>query len=156
METSVSNLKLTARNPIPPPTVTVRSEFPTLSKSRQQQSLTCLVTVEVVDGKWRANVDDLRSPPTKPPTIPEEDVEQTKPQPATRRPDQTRATDSVHEDRVLLEEAKDELYKRVDNWHGLDFARFGRLLLHGTVRVGKDKQAWQELECYLFTEMLIC
>ncbi|KAK3680515.1 hypothetical protein LTR37_021193 [Vermiconidia calcicola] len=29
-------------------------------------------------------------------------------------------------------------------------------MLHGVVRVGKDRQAWQELECYLFTEMLIC
>ena len=55
-----------------------------------------------------------------------------------------------------MEDVKEDLYKRVDNWHGLDFARFGRLLLHGNVRVGKDKQAWQELECYLFTEMLIC
>ena len=24
------------------------------------------------------------------------------------------------------------------------------------VRVGKDRQTWQELECYLFSEMLIC
>ena len=28
--------------------------------------------------------------------------------------------------------------------------------LYGTVRVGKDKQSWQELECFLFAEMLIC
>ena len=28
--------------------------------------------------------------------------------------------------------------------------------LHGFVRVGKDRQSWQELECYLFGEMLIC
>jgi hypothetical protein len=34
--------------------------------------------------------------------------------------------------------------------------RFGKLRLHGTVRVGKDLQSWQELECYLFDEMLIC
>ena len=34
--------------------------------------------------------------------------------------------------------------------------RFGQLLLHDTVRVGKDRQNWQELECYLFAEMLIC
>jgi hypothetical protein len=44
----------------------------------------------------------------------------------------------------------------VDNWHGLDATRFGRLILHGTMRVGKDRQSWQELECYLFEEMLIC
>ncbi|KAK4980188.1 hypothetical protein LTR42_000495 [Elasticomyces elasticus] len=155
METSVSNHKHIARNPIPPPTVTVRSEFPTLSKSRQQQSLTCLVTVEVVESKWQPNPEDLRSPPPVP-TIPQETYEQPKQAPAARRAEHTRAVDSVHEDRQLLEDVKEELYKRVDNWHGLDFARFGRLLLHGTVRVGKDKQAWQELECYLFTEMLIC
>ena len=34
--------------------------------------------------------------------------------------------------------------------------RFGRLRLYGTVRVGKDRQSWQELECFLFAEMLIC
>jgi hypothetical protein len=28
--------------------------------------------------------------------------------------------------------------------------------LYGTIRVGKDKQSWQELECFLFAEMLIC
>lgn len=28
--------------------------------------------------------------------------------------------------------------------------------LYGTLRVGKDKISWQELECYLFAEMLIC
>ncbi|KAK5135520.1 hypothetical protein LTR08_005155 [Meristemomyces frigidus] len=145
-------------NPIPPPTVTVRSEFPTLSKSRQQQSLTCLVTVEVMDGKWHANPADLRSPPTTPSTIAEETKQQSAP-PSVRTARSQRAVDSVHEDgvaRQALVEAKDELYKRVENWHGLDFERFGRLLLHGTVRVGKDRQAWQQLECYLFKEMLIC
>lgn len=34
--------------------------------------------------------------------------------------------------------------------------RFGNLQLHGLIRVGKDRQSWQELECYLFGEMLIC
>lgn len=38
----------------------------------------------------------------------------------------------------------------------LILVRFGRLRLHGTVRVGKDRQSWQELECFLFAEMLIC
>ena len=35
-------------------------------------------------------------------------------------------------------------------------SRFGKLRLYGTVRVGKDRQSWQELECFLFAEMLIC
>jgi len=30
------------------------------------------------------------------------------------------------------------------------------LRLYGTIRVGKDKLQWQDLECYLFAEMLIC
>ena len=34
--------------------------------------------------------------------------------------------------------------------------RFGKLRLHGRVSVGKDRDSWQDLECYLFTEMLIC
>lgn len=34
--------------------------------------------------------------------------------------------------------------------------RFGKLRLYGTLRVGKDKISWQELECFLFAEMLIC
>jgi len=154
METTISNPRNLAKNPIPPPMVTVRSEFPTLSKSRQQQSLTCLVTVEVVDGKWQPNPDDFRSPPPAPSTM-SDIYEQPKPL-SVRPPRPHRAVDSVHEETQALEEVKDELYKRVDNWHGLDFARFGRLLLHGIVRVGKDRQSWQELECYLFTEMLIC
>jgi len=36
------------------------------------------------------------------------------------------------------------------------FRRFGKLKLYGTFHVGKDKLSWQELECYLFAEMLIC
>lgn len=28
--------------------------------------------------------------------------------------------------------------------------------LYGNIRVGKDRQTWQELECFLFSEMLIC
>jgi len=50
----------------------------------------------------------------------------------------------------------ESLRNRVDNWHGLDFSRFGKLRLYGTLRVGKDKVSWQELECFLFAEMLIC
>lgn len=38
----------------------------------------------------------------------------------------------------------------------LTYYRFGKLRLYGTVRVGKDRQSWQELECFLFAEMLIC
>lgn len=34
--------------------------------------------------------------------------------------------------------------------------RFGPLRLHNKLQVGKDQRSWQELECYLFSEMLIC
>lgn len=152
METSLSSPRKDAtRNPIPAPTVTVRSEFPTLSRSRQKQSLTCLVTVEVVDGKWRPDPEDLRSQTTAPPAPREESYVPSQKAPSTRGP-----IDSVHEESEALQEATEDLHRRVDNWHGLDFTRFGRLILHGTVRVGKDRQSWQDLECYLFTEMLIC
>lgn len=156
METALSIPPPPAKTPIPSPKITVRSEFPTLSKSRQQQSLTCLVTVEVVDKTWQSNFDSLQSPPPVP-TIPERFSEPVK-QPLKSQPrsDPQRPHDSVHEDLPGFEEVKEELYKRCENWHGLDFQRFGKLILHGTMRVSKDRQAWQDLECYLFTEMLIC
>lgn len=28
--------------------------------------------------------------------------------------------------------------------------------MYDTIRVGKNRSSWQDLECYLFTEMLIC
>lgn len=155
MRTSSSAGRRATRNPIPAPTVTVRSEFPTLSKSRQQQSLTCLVTVEVVDGKWQANAEDMRAASSNQ-SGPEDMQNKAK---SFRSQESHRPIDSVHEAysyKENLEAAKHELFKRVDHWHGLDVTRFGRLILHGTMRVGKDRQSWQELECYLFEEMLIC
>ncbi|KAF2862381.1 hypothetical protein K470DRAFT_269030 [Piedraia hortae CBS 480.64] len=133
---------ITSRNPIPPPTLTLRSEFPTLSRSRQPQSLTCLVTVEVVEGQWRPDPEDfgIRVPPV----------------PATPTVASTARSASVSSDPYAMQAVKDNLYRRVDNWHGLNFSRFGGLLLHANVRVGKDRVAWQDLECYLFTDMLIC
>lgn len=159
METTISSPRHMAKNPVPAPTVTVRSEFPTLNKSRQQQSLTCLVTVEVIDGKWQPNPEDLRSPPPVPAPIPEEiyDAPTPKPEPkAQLGRDSRKVPEPSHEELQELERVKEELYNRCENWHGLDFQRFGRLMLYGNVRVGKDRQTWQELECYLFTEMLIC
>jgi hypothetical protein len=62
----------------------------------------------------------------------------------------------IYESQEVLDEITEELRLRVDNWHGLEFHRFGNLRLHGVIRVGKDRHSWQELECYLFGEMLIC
>ncbi|KAF2106911.1 Pleckstrin homology domain-containing protein [Lophiotrema nucula] len=152
METSLSSPRSLLKSPIPPPTVTVRSEFPTLSRSRQQQSLTCLVTVEVVDGKWRPDPEDMRGAPPLPSIA--NTVESYGQQKSPAR--NNRPYDSMYESPEQLAEVTEDLHSRVDNWHGLDFSRFGKLRLHGHVRVGKDRQSWQELECYLFSEMLIC
>ena len=152
METAISSPRASmTKNPIPAPTVTVRSEFPTLSRSRQQQSLTCLVTVEVPEGRWRPDPADLRGAPVMPPVQEEPAYTRQRP-PSPSRP----TNDWPFESPQVLDDITEDLRVRVDNWHGLDFSRFGRLRLYGTVRVGKDRQSWQELECFLFAEMLIC
>ena len=110
-----------ARNPIPPPTVTVRSEFPTLSRSRQQQSLTCLITIEVPEGKWNPDPEDLRSAP--PPSSVHQDVGEVR----VRSPTGSRNVDWPTESQELLEAVTEDLRVRVDNWHGLDFQRQGIL-----------------------------
>ena len=73
-----------------------------------------------------------------------------------RSPVERRPSVPQYEPTEVLDEITEDLHARVDNWHGLDFSRFGKLRLHGHIRVGKDRQSWQELECYLFSEMLIC
>ncbi|KAM3082076.1 hypothetical protein ACMFMG_004528 [Clarireedia jacksonii] len=150
MESNLSPRASVARNPIPAPAVSIRSEFPTLTRSRQQQTLTCLITIEVPDNKWRPDPDDLRIAPTVP-TIRPEDTYARPPSPAQSAP-----RFYPYESSEVLDEITENLRTRVENWHGLDFNRFGKLRLYGTIKVGKDKQSWQELECFLFAEMLIC
>lgn len=152
METSLSSPRGLLKSPIPAPTVTVRSEFPTLSRSRQQQSLTCLITVEVTEGKWRPDPEDMRgvAPPVPSLTSASGSFSRAK------SPVNNRQYETPYEATEVLDEITEDLHARVDNWHGLDFSRFGKLRLHGHIRVGKDRQSWQELECYLFSEMLIC
>ncbi|KAI1384449.1 Pleckstrin homology domain-containing protein [Hypoxylon trugodes] len=152
METTPGSPRAMARNPIPPPSVVVRSEFPTITRSRQQQTLTCLVTVEVADNKWKPDPEDLGTVNPAPQMRVEDAFAQRPPSPA--RSSQPRFY--PYEAPEVLEEMTENLRTRVDNWHGLDFNRFGKLRLYGTLRVGKDKVSWQELECYLFAEMLIC
>lgn len=152
METSLSSPRGLLKSPIPAPTVTVRSEFPTLSRSRQQQSLTCLVTVEVVDGKWRPDPEDMRGAPPLPSIASATENFGRAKSPVRVQ----RHFENTYESQEALDEITEDLHSRVDNWHGLEFSRFGKLRLHGHVRVGKDRQSWQELECYLFSEMLIC
>lgn len=152
METTVlgSQLKDTKQS-IPCPIVTVRSEYPTLTRSRQQQSLTCLVTIEVPEGKWQPQLDDVQMAPPTPLVSSDSGIGI----PNRQKPEPEQAT-LTYESPEVLEEITEELRIRVDNWHGLEFQRFGNLRLHGVVRVGKDRHSWQELECYLFGEMLIC
>ncbi|KAL8650895.1 MAG: hypothetical protein Q9210_003558 [Variospora velana] len=157
METALSSPRASmTKNPIPAPTVTVRSEYPTLSRSRQQQSLTCLVTIEVPEGKWSPDPADLRGAPVLPPMQQEPNYPPPAPRPGSPASSRMQANDWPFESAEHLAEVTEDLRLRVDNWHGLDFQRFGKLRLYGTVRVGKDRQSWQELECFLFTEMLIC
>ncbi|KAL2863774.1 uncharacterized protein BJX67DRAFT_374264 [Aspergillus lucknowensis] len=138
------------KNPVPAPTVTIRSEFPTLNRSRQQQSLTCLITIEVPEGSWRPDTDDLHSSSTT------NSHPKDEPYPSSRFPHTPDAKPTPFEPQENLDEIAEELRTKVDNWHGLEFQRFGKLRLHGHMRVGKDRESWQELECYLFQEMLIC
>ncbi|KAH7170455.1 Pleckstrin homology domain-containing protein [Dactylonectria macrodidyma] len=154
METTPASPRPITRNPIPAPIVTVRSEFPTMNRSRQQQTLTCLVTVEVPDNKWRPDPEDLGVPAPQPAATNnrvDEAFGGRPPSPARSAP-----RFYPYESAEVLEEMTESLRNRVDNWHGLDFSRFGKLRLYGTLRVGKDKVSWQELECFLFAEMLIC
>lgn len=152
METTPASPRPITRNPIPAPLVTVRSEFPTINKSRQQQTLACLVTIEVPDNKWRPDPEDLGSVAPVPPQRIEDAFPQRPPSPARSNKPRFHPYESPE----VLEEMTERLRNRVDNWHGLDFNRFGKLRLYGTLRVGKDKVSWQELECFLFAEMLIC
>ena len=152
METSVKGSPVRDGRPsIPAPAVTMRSEFPTMTRSRQQQSLACLVTIEVPENKWQ--FDNLHNAPPVPPLPSDPGMMRTSNQ--SVQPETHQAFEPF-ESPEELEETTEELRMRVDNWHGLEFQRFGTLRLHGTVRVGKDRQSWQELECYLFGEMLIC
>ena len=153
METTVSGPHAKdTKQPIPPPIVTVRSEYPTLIRSRQQQTVTCLVTVEVPERKWQPHVDEVQHTPPVPPLPSDSGVGMS----AMHRQKEHQQPPMGSDSSELLEETTEELRTRVDNWHGLEFQRFGKLRLSGVVRVGKDRHSWQELECYLFGEMLIC
>jgi hypothetical protein len=121
METDLSSTRPPAamKNPIPPPLVTVRSEFPTLNRSRQQQSLTCLVTIEVPAGKWHPDPEDMQAPPPVPP-LPQDDTYGSIKSPVSTT---NHARGLSFEPPELLEEITEELRSRVDNWHGLEFSR---------------------------------
>lgn len=110
------------KNPVPAPTVTVRSEYPTLSRSRQQQSLTCLVTIEVPEGKWSPDPADLRGAPVLPP-IQQEPNHTSAIRPGSPASIRQQPNDWPFESSEHLAEVTEDLRVRVDNWHGLDFQR---------------------------------
>ena len=119
METSVPNANLKdTRSSIPSPSVTVRSEFPTLTRSRQQQSLACLVTIEVPEGRWQAPYEDLHNAPPVPPLLSDPSVAR-----ATQSTQEPSQQFVPYESPEVLEEITEELRIRVDNWHGLEFQR---------------------------------
>ena len=122
METSLTSPRASARNPIPPPSVTVKSEFPTISRSRQQQTLTCLVTIEVPDSNWRPDPEDLQAVPATPLPRPEETYAAQQPRPPSS-PARTAPRFYPYESPEVLQDMTDNLRSRVDNWHGLDFSR---------------------------------
>ncbi|KAI5300845.1 hypothetical protein KEM55_004514 [Ascosphaera atra] len=138
--------------PIPAPIISIKGEFPTISRSLQQQAFTCLVSIEVPATGWTLDERDLEQllPPAGVPIVEEaqehEDLSVPPPQvpPLTDEPVQ------------ILDEIAGDLTSRVVHWHNLDYRRFGRLLHWGMIGVSKDKKVWQVLECYLFEQMLIC
>jgi len=128
METALSSPRASiTKNPIPAPTVTVRSEYPTLTRSRQQQSLTCLVTIEVPEGKWRPDPADLRGAPVLPPMQQDSNTFNNANRPQSPAKSQQAYWQS--ESPEVLEEITEDLRVRVDNWHGLDFQRYSVLLI---------------------------
>ena len=116
METNVATQMKNAKNSLPAPVVTVRSEFPTLNRSRQQQSLTCLITVEVPELKSRADPDENEVPPVPP--LPSDEAFNHLP--AKRR---QREPEMFYESPEVLREVTEDLRQRVDNWHGHEFHR---------------------------------
>ena len=157
METNISARNSMTKNPIPAPNVTIRSEFPTLTRSRVQQTLTCLITVEVPEGKWKPDPSDIRGVAPvhhRQASVPAEETQANTG--ASNTPQLDHEPFVPYDSPEVLEDITEDLRLRVDNWHGLDFQRFGKLRLFNTIRVGKDRQSWQELECFLFAEMLIC
>lgn len=120
METTPGSPRTISRNPIPSPTVTVRSEFPTINRSRQQQTLTCLVTVEVADNKWKPDPEDIGSSPHLAQQVSSK-IDEIATRVVTPTPSVPRFI--PYESPEVLEEMTENLRNRVDNWHGLDFSR---------------------------------
>lgn len=129
MESDLSPRAAPTKNPIPAPTVSIRSEFPTLSRSRQQQSLACLITVEVPEGNWSPDAEDLRH------SSGNAAVPQDEPMGIMRFPTvRTSRSSQFEPQQENLDDAAEDLRTRVDNWHGLEFHRYVIVLLSVTFK----------------------
>lgn len=118
METMVSPREQ-PQNPIDPPQVTVRSEFPTLTRSKNQQALTCLVTIEVPERKWTGQNDDGHTPP-----VPIRAGEETYRAPSPSTSNRSGNTYGNPATKANLEQITEDLRQRVENWHSLDVSRY--------------------------------
>ena len=131
MESDLSPRAPPTKNPIPAPTVSIRSEFPTLSRSRQQQSLACLITVEVPEGNWSPDAEDLRH------SSGNAAVPQDEPMGIMRFPTvRTSRSSQFEPQQENLDDAAEDLRTRVDNWHGLEFHRYVNFPLYLCVMLG--------------------
>ena len=131
MESDLSPRAPPTKNPIPAPTVSIRSEFPTLSRSRQQQSLACLITVEVPEGNWSPDAEDLRH------SSGNAAVPQDEPMGIMRFPTvRTSRSSQFEPQQENLDDAAEDLRTRVDNWHGLEFHRYVIFPLYLCVMLG--------------------
>lgn len=118
---SLRSSRTGAKNSISAPTITIRSEFSNLVRSRQPQTLTCLVTVEVAEGMWMADMEDLRgSSSMRPIRTSQVESNYTYHPPRQRTRLRYNPQDSVKG----MAKVANELDCRVDSWHGLDFARY--------------------------------
>lgn len=117
-------------SPIPPPIITVRSEFPALTRSKAQQSLTCIVTIEVPARKYNhaegvnAVVASEQDPTTGHDAASQYSVDRQQleiPPPTAAR---VREREYDWEKEEILAGITENLRMRVENWHGLDFSRY--------------------------------
>src|SRR5690606_23906790 len=107
------------------PVVTIKSEFPTIQRSHQQQSLTCLVTVEVAEKKWSLGPDEPLPPlpknaPPMPPVPQNYDNYNRAASPTLRHQSSNNFEREPQQSREFLESITEDLRLRVENWHGLD------------------------------------
>ena len=119
MEEITSPRVSVTKRPIPPPHVTVRSEYPTLSRSKQSQTLTCLITIEIPEGRWTPDPEDLHSAP------PVQSLHHHQEKEVVHNPHSPDEESAgwLNETPEELEEITEDLRVRVENWHGLDFSR---------------------------------